>query len=110
MSYQAGYNDGWSRAQGSAAIRSAATRGTSDAQRADEWMAYAQELERKLAQAQAETLAARIQRNAYRNEAIKLSGMDEMSYRKKLSKEVIRPEMARNGLRVDADGNVFRTR
>lgn len=75
-----------------------------------EWERYARQLEAQLAQAHAETLVARIQRNAYRNAAVKFSGMDEMSYRKKISNEVITPELTKNGLRVDLNGNVQRVR
>lgn len=69
---------------------------------AQDWANYARQLEAQLAQAQAETLAARIQRNAYRNEAIRLSGMDEMTYRKRMN-EVLVPELAKNGLRIEDD-------
>lgn len=77
---------------------------------AREWERYARQLEAQLALAHAETLVARIQRNAYRNAAVKFSGMDEMIYRKKFVNEVITPELAKNGLRVDLSGNVKRIR
>ena len=66
---------------------------------AHDWANYARQLEAQLAQARAETLEARIQRNAYRNEAIRMSGMDEMTYRKKISDTIITPEMIKSGLR-----------
>ena len=66
---------------------------------AQDWANYARQLEAQLAQAQAETLEARIQRNAYRNEAIRMSGMDEMTYRKKIADTIIIPEMIKSGLR-----------
>ena len=77
---------------------------------ATEWRQYARQLEAQLAQAQAETLSARIQRNAYRNEAVRLSGGDEMTYRKRVADSVIYPEHARNGLHLAPDGTVTRVR
>ena len=77
---------------------------------AQDWANYARQLEAQLAQAQAETLAARIQRNAYRNEAVRLNGGDEMSYRKRVADSFIYPELAQNGLRLAPDGTVTRIR
>lgn len=79
MSYRGGFNDGRAQAQAEAGMDSLMNRlrrnnDSSDGERLNEWKHYAAELENKLAQAQAETLAARIQRNTYSRQIDKLVG------------------------------------
>lgn len=109
MSYQSGYNNGFNAAEGSASLSRILARQTEDAE-VEQWRAYARQLEAKLAQAQAQIDAVRIQRNAYKSEAVKLSGQEEMTYLRRITHQLINPEMARNGLQMDAKGNVQRTR
>lgn len=109
MSYQAGYNNGFNAAEGSASLSRILARQTEDAE-VEQWRTYAHQLEAKLAQAQAQIDAVRIQRNAYKSEAVKLSGQEEMSYLRRITHQLINPEMARNGLQMDAQGHVRRTR